>query len=349
VRDNAATAEHARPRLRVCLAASGGGHLRQLLDLEPAWARHNYFFLTEDTALGRSIAEKHPARFVEHVALGQAKLGKPFRMAAAGVKNFLQSARIILTERPDVVISTGAGAVFFAVLWGRMTGAKVVAVESFARFTQPSAFMRLAAPIAHVKVVQSPLLKDQIRNAEVYDPLEVVEAPRPAKAPLLFATVGATLPFDRLVGMVAELKARGEIPEDIVVQSGLGGLAPEGLEVFETLPFGDMQARLRDAEIVVCHGGTGSLITALQQGCRTIAVPRLFERGEHYDNHQADIAEAFAARGLIEVAHSTEQLSEALKRVRAREPVLATTNPVGLIGRLESLLSKWARERGKSA
>jgi hypothetical protein len=30
-------------RLRVCLAASGGGHIRQLLDLEKVWERHDYF------------------------------------------------------------------------------------------------------------------------------------------------------------------------------------------------------------------------------------------------------------------------------------------------------------------
>ena len=65
----------ARRKLRVCLAASGGGHVRQLLDLEPAWSRHDYFFVSEDTALSRSIADKHPMRYVPHVALGQARLG----------------------------------------------------------------------------------------------------------------------------------------------------------------------------------------------------------------------------------------------------------------------------------
>jgi hypothetical protein len=55
----------ARP-LKICLAASGGGHVRQLLDLSPAWARYDHFFITEDTALGRSIAADHPRRRVAH-------------------------------------------------------------------------------------------------------------------------------------------------------------------------------------------------------------------------------------------------------------------------------------------
>lgn len=336
-------------RLKVCLAGSGGGHVRQLLDLEPAWSKHDCFFVTEDTALGRSIAENHRTHFVAHVALGQARLGAPARMVRAALLNFLQSARIMLKERPQVVVSTGAGAVFFAVVWGRLIGAKIVVIESFARFQRPSMFTRLAAPLAHQKVVQSAALQAFIPDAAVFDPMQVLEGERPRKEALLFATVGATLPFDRLVDMVGELKTRGDITERVVIQTGVGGtVAPAGVELVETLPFEKMQHYLRAADIVVCHGGTGSLITALREGCRVIAVPRLFEKGEHYDNHQAEIAKAFAARGLIEVANSTDELSSALKKVRARAPVLATSNPVGLIGHLDLLLSQWARERGRT-
>jgi hypothetical protein len=42
--------------LKICLAASGGGHVRQLLDLSKAWAAYDHFHITEETALGRSIA-----------------------------------------------------------------------------------------------------------------------------------------------------------------------------------------------------------------------------------------------------------------------------------------------------
>jgi UDP-N-acetylglucosamine transferase subunit ALG13 len=164
--------------------------------------------------------------------------------------------------------------------------------------------------------------------------------PRPEKKPLLFATVGATLPFRRLVETVAELKAQGEIPEDVLMQVGQGGLAPPGIHSFETLPFDQMQSTLRDADIVVCHGGTGSLITALRQGCRVVVMPRLFERGEHYDDHQTDITMAFAARGLVAVANTRQELADALKMVRSRAPVSATSDPDGLISHIETLLSQ---------
>ena len=332
--------------LRVCLAGSGGGHIRQLLDLEPAWRSHSYFFLSEDTALTRSIAEKHRTVFVPHFALGQARLGKPIKMLIAGARNFFVTAKIISTERPDVLITTGAGAVFWSVVWARMLGARIVLIESFARFNAPSVFGRLAAPFAHHKVAQSKALSSHWPDALVFDPLRLLDAPRPPKKPLLFATVGAILPFDRLVGLVSEAKRRGLIPEDVIAQVGAGGTKPDGVTVVETLPFDEMQHVLREADIVVCHGGTGSLITALRQGCRVIAVPRLFELGEVYDNHQEEITAAFAERGMIKVAKTPEEFAAALSAARSSSPVSATSDPAALVAHLQALLSGIVGRRG---
>jgi UDP-N-acetylglucosamine transferase subunit ALG13 len=148
-----------------------------------------------------------------------------------------------------------------------------------------------------------------------------------------------------MVQMVAELKQQGHIPERVVIQTGEGGLAPTGHEVFETLPYDTMQRMMTDASVVVCHGGTGSLITALRQGCRVIAVPRRFDRGEHYDDHQMEITSAFAARGLIAVADSPEDLVKALDEVRARAPVVATTDASQLTEHLQTALASWEGAR----
>lgn len=325
-------------KLRLCLAASGGGHVRQLLDLEPVWRDHDYFFVTEDTALGRSLAEKHPVRFVAHYALGQARLGRPMEMIRGALRNLVQSVRIIARERPDVVISTGAGAVFWAALAARLTGARFYLIDSFARFDRPSKFARLAKPFATRTIVQSKPLKDLWPDAELFDPLRILDEPAPPKEPLLFATVGATLGFPRMVEAVLALKHSGRLPEQAIVQIGEDMPEPapvEGVTFIRSLAFDEVQSLLRRAAFVVCHGGTGSLITALRAGCRTISMPRRFDLGEHYDDHQEEITAAFAARGLIEVAREAADLGPAIERARSRRPVLATTDPVALIDYLK--------------
>jgi UDP-N-acetylglucosamine--N-acetylmuramyl-(pentapeptide) pyrophosphoryl-undecaprenol N-acetylglucosamine transferase len=324
--------------LRLGLAASGGGHVRQLLDLEPVWGSHRHFFITEDTALGQSIAQRERTYFVPHFALGQARLGAPLKMIWASLRNCIVSARIMLRERPDVLITTGAGACFFAVLWARLSGSRIVLIESFARFNHPSKFARIAAPLAHDLIVQSAALSAFLPRAAVFDPLRILDAPASPKRPLVFATVGATLPFDRLVRSVAELKRRGDITEDVLVQTGVGGLKPPDVRTVETLPFEEVQQVLDEADIVICHGGTGSLVTALRRGCRVIVMPRQAALKEHYDDHQAEITQAFAARGLVTIANTVDELAEALKTCRAAAPVCATTDPKALIEHLRGLL-----------
>lgn len=336
-------------RLKLALCASGGGHVRQMLDLEEVWRGHDSFFVTEDLALGRSIAQQHSTFFVAHYALGQARLGAPFRMLAAALKNLSQSLAIVFRERPDVVLTTGAGSMFFVLFFARLFGAKIVLIDSFARFWAPSAFARLAGPLAHVRVSQSQAAAEQWNATETFDPLHMLDGTRPNKEPLVFATVGATLPFDRLVSIVDQAKRDGLLPERVILQIGDSAKVPGSVEeVHASIPFNEVKEILRRADIVICHGGTGSLITALQNGCRVIAVPRLFSLGEHYDDHQLEVTSAFAQRGLLAVVDGEQDFATALAQVRAQQPIMATTEPAALRGYLTELLSRWSSERRRN-
>lgn len=328
-------------RPRICLAASGGGHVRQILDLKPFWQEHDHYLVTEPTALGHSLATEYPTRFVDHFAFGQARIASRATLAASGLRNFWASLRHTLRERPDVVISTGAGSALFTALLGRLTGARFVLIESFARVRGPSLFGRMAHRFATKVIVQSEALKSRWPHAEVCDPLKVLGAGRPEKEPLAFVTVGTVMPFDRLVKGVESLRKQGLLPERVIAQVGDGGYRPEGWEVHERLPFDEVRAILDKADIVFCHGGTGSLVTGCQAGCRVIAIPRDPERNEHYDNHQEEIVTAFAERGLIQTVRETDDLPAALAAARTTEPVRATTEPEKLIFRLRQLMAEW--------
>ena len=328
-------------RLRICLAASGGGHVRQILDLEDLWSEHDSFFVTEDTALGRSIAQTQETYFVPHVALGQAKSGKSLSMLRGAADSFNVSRKIVQKTRPDVILTTGAGSMSFLVIWGRLMGAKIILIDSFARFEKPSKFAKLMGPLAHLRVAQADAVAKHWKNAVVFDPFRTLENERPAKEPLLFATVGATLAFPRLIDMVLSATKAGSVEEKVIMQVGSDGMADRETDVewSETYSFGEMKDLMHRAEFVVCHGGTGSLITALQSGCRVIAVPRRRELGEHYDDHQSEITETFRHRGLIEIADNENEFVEAMATLRQREPVPATTDYSKMIEYLKTWIA----------
>ncbi len=330
-------------RLRLCLAASGGGHLRQLLDLEPVWSKHDPFFVTEDTAIADDLAKDHEVHRMAHYGIGQMRIGKPLAMISGIIRNFFQSLRLAWAERPDVVISTGAGAVFWACLFFRLKGARFVLIESFARFDGPSKFGRVCRLFATDVVVQSEALSKAWPDAHYFDPFKLLDGERPEKTRSMLATVGAILPFDRMSKAVLGLKRDGTITESLVLQTGTNSdvapCAEPGLRCVETLGFAEIKGVLRTADLVICHGGTGSLVTALREGCRIVAMPRRQDRGEVYDDHQFEIAAAFAARGLVEMARDVEDLPDAITRARTKTPVLATTDPAALIDWLNDMLA----------
>lgn len=327
------------PRLRICLAASGGGHLRQLLDLKPFWEEHDVHFVTEDTPLARSLAKGHRVHFVPHFRLRH--LGRPSGYSLATVaRNAKAAKRLVAAMRPHLVLSTGAGSVFFAVLFAKMSGAKFVLIESFARFERPSLFARLTRRFADCLIVQSPRLAETWPDAEVFDPLVDLGPATGAKEDLGLVTVGTLLPFDRLVRAVASLTGPTR-PARILAQVGTGGDRPDRMEVHESIGFDEMLALLERANVVFCHGGTGSLITALRAGCRVVAMPRRQELGENNDNHQCEILAAFAERGLIEVAEEAGDLEPALQRALSKQPRRATTDYSPLVERLRDITGGW--------
>ena len=56
---------------------------------------------------------------------------------------------------------------------------------------------------------------------------------------------------------------------------------------------------MKSSTLVITHGGTGAIITAVKAGKKVIAVPRLAQYGEHVDDHQLQLLKQFDSMNLI--------------------------------------------------
>lgn len=192
-----------------------------------------------------------------------------------------------------------------------------------------------------MRFVQSEQLANVWPDVEVFDPFVLLPPSTNEREDLCVVTVGTVLPFDRLVNGVAALKPENGRPSRVVAQVGEGGVKPAGMEARENLEFEEMTDLLERAKVVFCHAGNGSLMSALQAGCRIVAMPRRADLGEHWDDHQQEILRAFAARGLIEVAEDASDLQPALERALAKPPLRARNDHSALIKRLRSITQEW--------
>jgi UDP-N-acetylglucosamine transferase subunit ALG13 len=89
------------------------------------------------------------------------------------------------------------------------------------------------------------------------------------------------------------------------------------------LPFGRIVELMAQAEVVVCHGGVGSIVCALRTGHIPVTFPRMKRYGEISDDHQVELTEALAARGLVTVARTGPELLDAVASSRVRTAATA--------------------------
>ncbi len=143
----------------------------------------------------------------------------------------------------------------------------------------------------------------------------------PPGGPLLLVTVGTDHhPFDRLVRWVdGWLGTPGGRAAGLrcLMQTGTSAV-PTGAARWQAyLEFEALQAAMRDAAAVVCHGGPGTILGARHMGAVPIVVPRQQRLGEHVDDHQVAFSRRLAAEGSVFLAEAEADLHGLLDRVAA--------------------------------
>ncbi|MCP5066985.1 MAG: hypothetical protein GY946_10505 [bacterium] len=137
-------------RKKVLAIASGGGHWVQLLRLRPALEGHDVSYATVDQ---RYAAQVPGHRF--HVFEDATRWSK-----LALLRQTLQIFWILLRERPDVVITTGASAGFFALVLGKLMRARTIWIDSIANTECLSESGGRAARVADLHLTQWEHLAD---------------------------------------------------------------------------------------------------------------------------------------------------------------------------------------------
>ncbi len=113
------------------------------------------------------------------------------------------------------------------------------------------------------------------------------------------------------------------------------------------MAFDELVKTMRDARSVVCHAGVGTIVTAIRAGHTPVVIPRQPGLGEHVDNHQMDIADRYAARGLVRCMTSGTNLAPLLAPRSDNPPQMAGTGSKELRSAvLEAVTSRPRRRLG---
>jgi len=142
---------------KIALVASSGGHLYQMYSLKDFWYNENHFWIsfpTEDAKYMLADEKFYHAYYPTN------------RNIKNLFKNFFLALKILRIERPDAIISTGAGIAVPFIIAGRLKGIKTLYLESITRNEDLSMSAKLIYPFVNRLFVQWPELADKYKKAE---------------------------------------------------------------------------------------------------------------------------------------------------------------------------------------
>lgn len=132
---------------------------------------------------------------------------------------------------------------------------------------------------------------------------------------MIFVTVGThEQPFNRLIEYIDNIKHDGTIREDVFIQTGYSTYEPVYCGWKKLIPYEQMEENIKNARIVISHGGPASFIMPLQFGKIPIVVPRYARFKEHVNDHQVDFVRDIDKRMRIIIpVFEIEKLGEVIE------------------------------------
>ena len=140
-------------RKKIILICSDGGHLAQILELRDMFLNYNYLIVTEKSPATIPLKEKYNIKYLKGRSKGQ-KRNLSFIFSL--IVNTFLSLKILMQHYPKVIITTGSHTAIPMCFLGKLVGAKIIWILSYARINSRAFSADIIYPIANKFIVQWP-------------------------------------------------------------------------------------------------------------------------------------------------------------------------------------------------
>ena len=144
--------------------------------------------------------------------------------------------------------------------------------------------------------------------------------------------------FHRLLEEVQKNIDNGNIKEEVIVQNGYTKFDSKQMKLIKEIPQDEFNKLIDQANLVITHGGVGSIISSLKMGKKVIAVPRLHQYGEHVNDHQKQIVKTFDEEGYIIGINEVSELEKAIEKILNFKPKKYEANNKKMLSIIENFI-----------
>lgn len=129
----------------------------QAKQLASVYEKYDHFYFTFSGGLANEVKKTTSIRAIPNIVRYN---------PLSWIYGLFLSLYWVLKERPDVVISTGAGITVFFCVFAKLLGAKLIFLESMAKVEKPTLTARMLYPFSDLFLVQWPGLLDYFPKAQ---------------------------------------------------------------------------------------------------------------------------------------------------------------------------------------
>jgi UDP-N-acetylglucosamine transferase subunit ALG13 len=156
---------------------------------------------------------------------------------------------------------------------------------------------------------------------------------------MIFVTLGTNdEEFTRLLKAIDKEIEKGTIKERVVVQAGCTKYQSKKMEIMDLIPREEFDKYISECDLLITHGGVGSILAGINHNKKVIAVPRLAKYKEHGNDHQLQIVNNFSERKYILAVKDLNKLGKTIEKARKFKPQKFVSNTHNIINMIEDYI-----------
>ena len=153
---------------------------------------------------------------------------------------------------------------------------------------------------------------------------------------MILVTLGTQ---DQKMYRLLDMLEHSKIKDEIIVQAGgSSDYKSEKMKIFKFVSMDEMNDLLDKAEIVITHGGSGSILSAIKKNKLVLAMPRLSKYHEHINDHQKEIVSEYVKEGYILDIKEKDDIDKKIQELKKFKPKKFVSNKKHFIDEIRKLI-----------
>lgn len=147
--------------------------------------------------------------------------------------------------------------------------------------------------------------------------------------------------FYRILEALEDKLDKHLIDDEVIVQAGCSAdFKSKYMKIFDLIPMDEFDEMIKKCDLLITHGGVGSIITGLKNNKKVIAAARLSKYNEHVNDHQLQIIDNFSKEGYILKLDNFDDIDKLIKDSSKFKPKKFKSNTDNMIDLIDREIEK---------